>query len=197
MVADEQIAQRRSDRPEVSGASTTRQVWCYLVSLRGALYALPDEPGAPLLPHINRLGHVTPLPVGLAPPYVLGLVNMGQQGELMVDLGAYLGLPGERGDDDLRRQLLVGEQPPRGSHDAYRLAFVVDTGYELTPLACADEDGGHGAGNYVRELIDTPRGTAAVLDMAAICADIVRALGTERAWSAPVKGYASPKGEKE
>src|SRR5689334_18889570 len=75
MVVDEQA-------PPLPETAQSARLWCYLVSLCGQLYAVPDEPGAVLMPHIGRLPAITPLPLGLVPPYVHGLVNVSQHGEL-------------------------------------------------------------------------------------------------------------------
>ncbi len=171
-------------------AHASPNLWCYVVSLRGGLYAVPDKREAVLLPHISRLPAVTPLPLGLVRPYVLGLVNVSQRGEVVIDLAAFLGLPGEPAPAEERCLLVIGEgsvDPATGAarSDPYRLAFAVDAGYELAQL----HSQGHGAaGTYVRELVDTRRGQATLLDMEAICRVIVGELGAERPWgaSAPV-----------
>lgn len=179
------------DRPVPESTDhASPNLWCYVVSLRGGLYAVPDEKAAVLMPHISRLPAVTPLPLGLVRPYVLGLVNVSQRGEVVIDLAAFLGLPGSPGAAEDRCLLVIGESivdPASGAAhpDSYRLAFAVDAGYELTQL----HSQGHGAaGTYVRELVDTRRGQAALLDMEAICRVIVGELGAERPWgaSAPV-----------
>src|ERR1017187_9183589 len=66
--------------------------WCYLVSLGGNLYALPDNGRTVLLPFISSVPQVTPLPKGLVPPYVLGLINVAQRGEVLIDLPRLLDL---------------------------------------------------------------------------------------------------------
>lgn len=168
--------------------------WCYVVSLRGQLYAVPDEQAAVLMPHLGRLPAVTPLPLGLVRPYVIGLVNVSQRGEVVTDLAAFLGLAGEPAPAEQRCLLVIGESivdPVRGEmrSDPYRLAFAVDAGYELVELHISGQRS-HDPGTYtyVRELVDTRRGQAALLDMAAICRAIVAELGAERAWgaSAPI-----------
>lgn len=188
MVADEQV-DRRHDEEE-----GTERLWCYLVVLRGRLCAIPDEAHTILMPHINRLAAVTPLPLGLVPPYVMGLINVGQNGEVVVDLGAYLGFAGEQSPSAQRRLLVIGERGAdyrrgRGAEESYRLAFAVDGGHELTTVRL---EGPAADGEFVRGTANTRYGPATVLDMAAICADIVRALGAERAWSAPGEGHVSP-----
>lgn len=135
MVADEQVDRRRDEDEQEEGTGLER-LWCYLVVLRGALYAIPDEEHTVLMPHINRLAAVTPLPLGLVPPYVLGLINVGQNGEVVVDLGAYLGLAGEPPPREQRRLLVIGERGAdhrrgRGADDTYRLALAVDGGQGL------------------------------------------------------------------
>lgn len=167
---------------------TGRRQWCYLVSLRGGLYAIPDETRAVLLPHIGRLPHVTPLPLGLVPSYVLGLVNVNQRGEVLIDLAAYLNLPGEPAPAEQRCLLVIGESVVSSLrdvplHDPYRLAFAVDAGYELGEIDCSGR-GGEAPGPYVRELVQTRRGQAALLDMEAICAAIIGEFGSERPWNA-------------
>ena len=64
MVVDEQVDKRHDEE------EGTERLWCYLVVLRGRLCAIPDEEHTVLMPHINRLAAVTPLPLGLVPPYV-------------------------------------------------------------------------------------------------------------------------------
>ena len=185
MVADEQVDRRYDDEEE------PERLWLYLVVLRGRLCAIPDEEDTVLMPHINRLAAVTPLPLGLVPHYILGLINVGQNGEVVVDLGAYLGFVGEQPPHEQRRLLVIGERGAdhrrgRGVEESYRLAFAVDGGHELTTVR--PEIGPVAGEGFVRGTVDTRYGPASVLDMAAICADIVRALGAERAWSAPDEG---------
>jgi len=197
MVVDERAEQVDNGSEAEGGAD---HLWCYLVVLRGELYAVPDEGHAVSLPYINRLAAVTPLPLGLVPAYVLGLVNVGQNGEVVIDLGAYLGLTGAPAPRELRRLLVIGEQvadhgDSGGSEDGYRLAFAVDRGHELTTVR--PESYGARDGAFTRGWAGTRYGQAAVLDMAAICADIVRALGAERPWSVPAEARVAPEGEKE
>lgn len=167
------------------GHQETRRLWCYLVALRGDLYAVPDEACAVLLPHISRLPHVTPLPHGLVRPYVLGLVNVNQRGEVLIDLAAYLGLPGEPAPAEQRCMLVIGERSPHRDsslQDLYRLAFALDAGYELAEVETASRSS-DAAGTFVRDLVQTRRGQAALLDMEAICRAIVGELGAERPWN--------------
>jgi chemotaxis signal transduction protein len=174
------------------GHQETRRLWCYLVALRGELYAVPDEACAVLMPHISRLPHVTPLPLGLVPPYVLGLVNVNQRGEVLVDLAAYLGLPGEAAPAEQRCMLVIGERGPRRDtslQDPYRLAFAVDAGYELAEVESGSQRS-DAAGTFVRDLAQTRRGQAALLDMEAICRAIVGELGAERPWNASTMLHA-------
>lgn len=184
MVVDERTADEQA----------AERLWCYLVTLRGGLYAVPDEARAVLLPYITRLGRVTPLPLGLVPPYVLGLTNVGQNGETLVDLGAYLGLASDPAPAEQRRLLVLGEQRAgvgrraAGADSALRLAFAVDGGHELATLDVAVRtDDAADANGPIRAQVDTPRGPATVLDMAAICRNVAAALGAERPWSAPAR----------
>jgi chemotaxis signal transduction protein len=170
------------------GPQQARRLWCYLVALRGELYAVPDEARAVLLPHIGRLPRVTPLPFGLVRPCVLGLVNVNQRGEVLIDLAAYLGLPGEPALAEQRCVLVIGESSASGLHDTprqepYRLAFAVDAGYELAEVECGSRSGDD-TGALVRDLVQTRRGQAALLDMETICQAIVSELGAERPWNA-------------
>jgi chemotaxis signal transduction protein len=198
MVADEQVDRRRDEDEQEEGTGLER-LWCYLVVLRGALYAIPDEEHTVLMPHINRLAAVTPLPLGLVPPYVLGLINVGQNGEVVVDLGAYLGLAGEPPPREQRRLLVIGERGAdhrrgRGADDTYRLALAVDGGQGLETVRSEGGLASASGSPFVRGTVETRYGGAALLDMAAICADIVRALGAGRPWSAPAKDQAPAEG---
>lgn len=186
MVVDEYIEQQRESEEQQAG-----RLWYYLVSLRGQLYAVPDEAGAVLMPHIGRLPVVTPLPRGLVRPYVLGLVNVSQRGEVAIDLAAFLGIAGEAAPDEQRCLLVIGESGADGDdgaahRDPYRLAFAVDAGYELTELEDAEQVQGI-AGAFVRALVNTRRGQASLLDMETICASIIGELGAERPWNAPAE----------
>lgn len=180
MVVDEQA-------PPLPEMQQSGRLWCYLVSLRGQLFAVPDEPGAVLMPHIGRLPAITPLPLGLVRPYVLGLVNVSQRGELLVDLAAFLGLAGDPPPAEQRCILLIGESAGAADdgtgEEPYRLAFAVDAGHELAELDSAGR--GAATGGFVRELVQTRRGQATLLNMHAICATIVGELGAERPWNAP------------
>jgi chemotaxis signal transduction protein len=183
MVIDEHLEQQHAEQP-------ADRLWCYLVGLRGGLYAIPDEPRTVLLPHISHLLSVTPLPLGLVPSYVLGLANINQRGDVVIDLAAFLGLTGEQVAEEQRRLLVVGEMTAhpmfaQPTQEPYRLAFVVDSGYELIQV----ESSGQSADgrSFVRELITTPRGQAALLEMEAICRAILHELGAERPWNAVVE----------
>lgn len=165
----------------------TRQLWCYVVSLRDQLYAIPDETGAVLMPHIGRLPAITPLPLGLVPPHVLGLANVSQRGEVVIDLAAFLGIPGEPASPEQRCLLVIGEsmvEPLNGTarRDPYRLGFAVDAGHELAQLESGNK-GSSGSGMYVRELITARQGQATLLDMEAICTAVAAELGAERPWN--------------
>lgn len=160
-------------------------LWCYLVSLSGQLYALPDDDHTVLLPFISDVPQVTPLPQGLIPPYVLGLINVAQRGELLVDLPRLLGLrngPLAPSMNEGRRIVVIGEAIPPET-DEYRLAFAVDHGYELLQVAERMPTQDHPLGAFVHEVVETPRGTAALLDMEAVCNTLLGDLGSERLWN--------------
>jgi chemotaxis signal transduction protein len=183
MVIDEHLEQQHVEQPADS-------LWCYLAGLRGCLYAIPDEQRTVLLPHISHLPPVTPLPLGLVPSYVLGLANINQRGDVVIDLAAFLGLPGEQVAEEQRRMLVIGETTAhplfaQPAQEPYRLAFVVDSGYELIQV----ESSGQGAegSSFVRELVTTPRGQAALLEMESICRAVLHELGAERPWNAVVE----------
>jgi chemotaxis signal transduction protein len=165
--------------------ATQASLWCYLVSLGGQLYALPDDDRTVLLPFISDVPQVTPLPQGLVPPYVMGLINVAQRGELLADLPRLLGLrtgPLAPSMSEGRRIVVIGEaRPPEV--DEYRLAFAVDYGYELLEATRRMPAGHHPLGAFVHEVIDTPRGEAALLDMEAVCNTLLRDLGAERRWN--------------
>src|SRR5260370_39795521 len=106
------IAEEPVNRVEPSAPDT---LWCYLVSLGGSLFALPDDNRTVLLPFISGFPQVTPLPKGLVPPYVLGLINVAQRGELLIDLPRLLGLrsgPVASSASENRRVVVVGEATP-------------------------------------------------------------------------------------
>ncbi|MGH2386562.1 MAG: chemotaxis protein CheW [Chloroflexota bacterium] len=159
--------------------------WCYLVSLAGRLYALPDDSRTVLLPFITGMPVVTPLPAGLVPPYVLGLINVAQRGELVVDLCRLLDLrsgPPSPAIVESQRVVVVGEASPPET-DEYRLAFAIDYGYELLQNPALAEGGNEVNDPYVRALIETPRGTAALLDLETLCNAVLREMGAERQWN--------------
>ncbi len=197
MVVDHGIArgtaQRYDERQgeESAGESPDGRLWCYLARLRGDLYAIPDEESAVLMPYINHLGGVTPLPLGLAPPYVMGLVGVNGYGEVLVDLAAYVGLPGEPPAEG-RRLLVIGERASAAPMP-YRLAFAVDAGYGLAHLDVGDAPPHSASGGAVRALIPTERGEAALLEMEAVCRAIIAELGAERPWNAPA-ALPAPRG---
>jgi chemotaxis signal transduction protein len=164
---------------------TQEPLWCYLVSLGGQLYALLDNDHTVLLPFISEVPHVTPLPQGLVPPYVLGLINVAQRGELLVDLPRLLGLrngPLAPSMAEGRRIVVIGEVSPPEVYE-YRLAFAVDFGYELMEVTQRIPTRDHPLDAFVHELVDTPRGEAALLDMEAVCNALLGDLGAERVWN--------------
>jgi len=176
MIAEELAAQAEDAKaPE----------WCYLVSLSGSLYALPDNDRTVLLPFISSIPQVTPLPSGLVPPYILGLINVAQRGELLIDLPRMLGLrngPLPPGAAEGRRVLVVGEATPPEMAE-YRLAFAVDFGYELLQAARPAPVANHALGAFVTAMVDTPHGDAARLDLEAICNAVLGDLGADRQWN--------------
>src|SRR5471030_871767 len=95
--------------------ATGDTIWCYLVSLGGSLFALPDDESTVLLPFISSIPQVTPLPKGLVPPYVMGLINVAQRGEMLIDLPRMLGLrggPAAASMTESRRVVVIGEAEP-------------------------------------------------------------------------------------
>jgi chemotaxis signal transduction protein len=175
--------------PPETAPDTTPRVWAYLVALRGKLYAVPDDERAVLMPHIGRLPAITPLPSGLVPAHVLGLANVGQRGEVVIDLAAFLGLGGEPAPPEQRCLLVMGESAPATAqpaarHDPYRLGFAVDMGLGLIQI---DRASGAEPGSFARELVSTDHGQAVLLDMEAICGAVVLGLGAERRWNAPAE----------
>lgn len=160
-------------------------LWCYLVSLGGRLYALPDDDHTELLPFITGVPTVTPLPAGLVPPYVMGLINVAQRGEMVVDLPRMLHLrdgPLSATAAESQRVVVVGETTPPET-DEYRLAFAIDYGYELIQAPIMIEDGDQPDEPYRRATIETPRGEATMLDLEAICNAILQDMGAERRWN--------------
>ncbi len=160
--------------------------WCYLVGLEGRVYAIPDDDRTVLLPFISAVPPITALPRALVPAYVLGLINVAQRGEVVVDLARLLGLrtdPPPANKADNRRVIVVGEaQPP--SSGAYRFAFVVDQGFELASVSLTQSDE-TGLDAYHRATVTTPHGPASLLDMEAICNTILHDLGAGRPWNEP------------
>jgi len=173
------------DRATQEDAVAPTMFWCYLVSLAGQLFAVPDDERTVLLPFINMVPQVTPLPLGLVPQYVLGLVNVAQRGELLVDLARLMGLrdgPAAPGASEHRRMLVVGEGAPP-ENEEYRLAFVVDTGHELAQVAQGTPLEEHPLGVFVKEVLTTPRGEAILLNIEEICNTVLRDFGGERQWN--------------
>jgi chemotaxis signal transduction protein len=176
------IAEEPVDRVESSASDT---LWCYLVSLGGSLFALPDDDSTVLLPFISGIPQVTPLPKGLVPPYILGLINVAQRGELLVDLPRMLGLrsgPAAATLVENQRVVVIGEaQPPEVGE--YRLAFAVDYGYELFQVGQRAATLSHPLGAYVGMMLETPHGEAALLDLEAVCNAVLHDMGAERLWN--------------
>jgi chemotaxis signal transduction protein len=186
-MADQQPAQRDHAATGVPG-----EIWCYLVALDGQVYALPDDDRTVLLPFISAVPPITSLPRALVPAYVLGLMNVAQRGEVVVDLARLLDLrttPPPVNNTDSRRVIVVGEAWPPSS-GAYRFAFVVDQGFELAQVSPNQQDP-PAMHAYERAMVATPRGSAVLLDMEAVCNTILRDLGANRAWNEPTP---SPEG---
>lgn len=159
--------------------------WCYLVSLGGSLFALPDDDRTVLLPFISGIPQVTPLPRGLVPPYVLGLINVAQRAELLVDLPRMLRLrngPAAPSMAESQRVVVIGEtnRPDVGE---YRLAFAVDYGYELFQVGQRTPTTNHPLGAYVSTMLETPHGEAALLELEAVCNAVLREMGADRLWN--------------
>jgi chemotaxis signal transduction protein len=176
------ITEERVNREEEVAADSP---WCYLVSLGGSLFALPDDDSTVLLPFISSIPQVTPLPKGLVPPYVMGLINVAQRGELLIDLPRMLGLrsgPAAPSMVESRRVVVVGEADPPDAGE-YRLAFAVDYGYELFQVGERSPTTSHPLGAYVGMMLETPHGEAALLDMEAVCNAVLREMGAERLWN--------------
>ena len=177
-----------------TGGLVQEGLWCYLVSLAGRLYALPDDNRTVLLPFIAGIPIITPLPAGLVPFYVMGLVNVAQRGELIVDLARLLDLrdgPPSPTIAEGQRVVVAGETNPPET-DEYRLAFAIDYGYELLQRPALAEGGEQVSDPYVRALIETPRGEAALLDLEALCNKILREMGAERQWNDSAEGPEAP-----
>jgi chemotaxis signal transduction protein len=170
-------------------AATSVSEWCYLVSLGGSLFAVPDNNRTVLLPYISGVPAITPLPKGLVPAYVLGLINVAQRGELLVDLPRLLGLRGGPvglAVAESRRVLVVGEATPPEVGE-YRLAFAVDYGYELFQVDRATPRTNHALGAFVTSVVETPHGEAAKLDMEEVCNAVLKDMGAERLWNEPAR----------
>jgi chemotaxis signal transduction protein len=162
------------------------------VGLEGRLYALPDDDRTVLLPFISAVPVITALPRALVPAYVLGLMNVAQRGEVVVDLARLLDLraaPPTMHNAESRRVVVVGEAQPPGT-GAYRFAFVVDQGFELAQISSPAQPT-PAMQAYARAMVATPRGPAVLLDMEAVCNTILRDFGANRAWNEPMP---SPEG---
>jgi chemotaxis signal transduction protein len=179
-----------AEEPSVHATKQTNiPEWCYLASLGGSLFALPDDNRTVLLPFISGFPQVTPLPKGLVPPYVLGLINVAQRGELLIDLPRLLGLrsgPFASSASENRRVVVVGEATPPDAGE-YRLAFAIDYGYELFQIDNSAPAIQHQLGAFVSSIIDTPHGDAALLDMEEVCNTVLKALGAERLFNQPTE----------
>ena len=177
MIAEQEILQQAEAARESE--------WCYLVSLGGNLYALPDNGRTVLLPFISSVPQVTSLPKGLVPPYVLGLINVAQRGEVLIDLPRLLDLrvgPASPSVAESQRIVVLGEGTPPELGE-YRLAFAVDYGYELFQAGPGTPAPTHPLGPYVSSLVETPHGEAACLDMEAVCNAVLSDMGAERLWN--------------
>jgi chemotaxis signal transduction protein len=177
MIAEEPVS------PEEVTASDSD--WCYLVSLGGSLFAVPDDNRTVLLPYISGVPTITPLPKGLVPAYVLGLINVAQHGELLIDLPRLLGLrSGPVGPTvaESRRVLVIGEAVPPEVGE-YRLAFAADYGYELFQATQGTPSTSHPLGRFVTSIVETPHGEAAKLDMEEVCNAVLKDMGAERLWN--------------
>lgn len=179
------IAEESASREEATASAAE---WCYLVSLGGSLFAVPDNTRTVLLPYISGVPMITPLPKGLVPAYVLGLINVAQRGELLIDLPRLLGLrSGPVGPSvaESRRVLVAGEAVPPEVGE-YRLAFAVDYGYELFQAAQTTPSTSHPLGSFVTAIVETPHGEASKLDMEEVCNAVLKDMGAERLWNQPV-----------
>lgn len=161
-------------------------MWCYLAEVGGHLLALPDDDRTVLLPYISAVPQVTALPSQLTPPYLLGLVNIAQRGELLVDLAGILALqrpsPLERAE---ARRMVVYTEGPGCVREPYRLALAVDAGYELAEATVLAGPAVHPLGSFVRQLLVTQRGTAALIEMEMVCNKVLHDLGASRLWNEP------------
>jgi hypothetical protein len=183
MIAEEPVS------PEDVTASDSE--WCYLVSLGGSLFAVPDNDRTVLLPYISGVPTITPLPKGLVPAYVLGLINVAQHGELLIDLPRLLGLrSGPVGPTvaESRRVLVIGEAIPPEVGE-YRLAFAADYGYELFQATPGAPLTSHPLVKLVTWTVETPHGDAARLDMEEVCNAVLTDMGAERLWNQPAHAH--------
>ena len=169
------------------GAGAPSSVWCYLAEVGGYMLALPDDERTVLLPYISSISQVTALPATLTPSYVLGLVNVSQRAELLIDLARLLGLrdtPLPPEHEEGRRMVVYGEGSPP-AQDPHRLAFALDTGYELAEGTPHGEPSGHPLGVFVQRLLLTPRGIAALIEMEMVCNKVLHDLAAPRLWNEP------------
>ena len=165
-------------------------LWCYLASLGGRLCAVPDDGRTVLLPFISTVPQVTPLPVALVPAYVIGLINIAQRGELLVDLPRLMGMrdgPLAPSLSEGRRVVVIGEGTPPET-EGYRIAFAVDFGYELVEVVRSGVRRSHPLGVFVREVLSTPRGEAALLDMEVVCNAVLHDMQAARFWNESQEG---------
>jgi chemotaxis signal transduction protein len=179
------MADQHAEQRDDTSAGVRGEIWCYLAGLEGRVYAIPDDDRTVLLPYISTVPPITSLPRTLVPAYVLGLMNVAQRGEVVVDLARLLGLRtgASAANTEGRRVVVVGEAPAPGN-GAYRFAFVVDQGFELASVRRAEQDETSPRA-YQRAVVSTPRGLAVLLDMEAVCNTILRDLGAGRGWNEP------------
>lgn len=167
-------------------AATSSSLWCYLVELRGQPYAVPDEVDAVLLPLISRLPPIAATPRRLLPPYILGLVGVHGSTDVVVDLGAVLGLPAATAESKQRRLIVIGESstvPVHAAHAPYRLSFAVDDGFGLIAIDSSALNLDSSASSHLdRGTVVTALGLTTVLMMRNVCARIMADLGSERSW---------------
>ena len=162
-------------------------VWCYLAEIGGYLLALPDDDRTVLLPYIGAIPQIAALPLALTPPYLLGLVNIAQRAEVLIDLARLFGQrDASLAQNQLEgRRMVVYGEGIASTQLPHRLAFAVDVGYELAQGTAQPGTVNHPLGTYVRQLISTKRGTAALLNMEIVCNRVLHDLGAPRLWNEP------------